>query len=150
MKIVLLLSLWLFPLLWANSVMAQQEEDCIYAVDVDDEDMSSYTLCNSDSGINKILKSIVKGGDEGSTASEAFKAKVVAVNKTKAATVNKTGIAEPETHWLNDADSLSKRRFELLQAIATECKSGFEVRSERYTVGPNQGLGLEFSYLCKS
>lgn len=134
MKIILMLSLALMPLFLANHSMAQEDEDCVYAVDVEDEDMSDYTLCNSDSGINKILKSIAGGGDEGSTASETFKAKVP-VQKTS---------------WLRDAESLSKRRFELLQAIAKECNDDFEVRSERYSVGPNQGLDLEFSYLCKS
>lgn len=127
------LSLLIALLVWQAPVFAQEDDDCVYAVDIDDEDMSGYKLCNADSGLNKVLKSIVSNDNDGSTSSVEFKAKVPA----------------KAVSWLNSPQALSERRFELLQAIAKECDSGFDVRSEKYMVGPEGGLDLAFDYRCK-
>jgi|GEM_PF-5167519 len=127
------LSVLIALFVWQAPAFAQDDDDCVYAVDIDDEDMSGYKLCNADSGINKVLKSIVSNDNDGSTSSVEFKAKapVTAVD------------------WLESPQALSERRFELLQGIAKECGSGFEVRSEKYLVGPKGGLDLAFDYRCK-
>ncbi|MCV6623632.1 MAG: hypothetical protein OIF51_17985 [Cellvibrionaceae bacterium] len=134
----LLLSLFLaislsFPA-WA--IAQEDDEDCVYAVDIDDEDMSDYNICGKNSGINKVLNDLIDGGEKKSTASKEFKQKVEKVEAVK-------------IDWLKSADALSQRRFELLQLIAQECPNGFEVKGEKYAVGPNNGLDLQFDYRCK-
>lgn len=137
MKPLLISSLLAITLAFPTWAYAQQEdeEDCVYAVDIDDEDMSDYNICGKNSGINKILNDMMDGGDKRSTASKEFKEQVEKVEPV-------------EVNWLNDAGSLSSRRFELLQLIAKECPKGFEVKSEKYAVGPNNGLDLQFDYRC--
>ena len=62
----LLLSLFLaislsFPA-WA--IAQEDDEDCVYAVDIDDEDMSDYNICGKNSGINKVLNDLIDGGEK--------------------------------------------------------------------------------------
>ena len=137
MKPLLISSLIAITLVFPAWSFAQQEdeEDCVYAVDIDDEDMSDYNICGKNSGINKILNDMMDGGDKRSTASKEFKENVEKVKPV-------------EVNWINDAKSLSLRRFDLLQLIAKECPKGFEVKSEKYAVGPNSGLDLQFDYRC--
>lgn len=130
----LLALLFVFP---ASSFAQQDDEDCVYAVDIDDEDMSDYNICGKNSGINKILNDIMDGGEKGSTGSQEFKEKVA-----------KVAPAAAKVSWLQSAEALSARRFQLLQLIAKECPKGFEVKGEKYVVGPNMGLDLQFDYRC--
>ncbi|MCV6615647.1 MAG: hypothetical protein OIF35_11780 [Cellvibrionaceae bacterium] len=141
----------------ATAQAQQDAEDCVYAVDLEDDDTGDYVLCGQDSGINKILKDLSGGENSGSTNSPEFKAKAAkaqASAKPQAAAKAKTQVlspepaVEPNTQWLRSPEALSARRFELLQLIAQECPNGFKVKSEKYAVGPNQGLDLQFDYRC--
>ncbi|GAA6152447.1 hypothetical protein [Pseudoteredinibacter isoporae] len=136
MKSLLISSLLALTLAFPTWAYAQQDdEDCVYAVDIDDEDMSDYNICGKNSGINKVLNDLIDGGEKGSTASKEFKEKVEKVAPVK-------------VNWLKSPDALSQRRFELLQLIALECPKGFEVKGEKYAVGPNNALDLQFDYRC--
>ncbi|MBB6522847.1 hypothetical protein [Pseudoteredinibacter isoporae] len=136
MKPFLISSLLAFFLAFPTWAYAQEDdEDCVYAVDIEDEDMSDYNICGKNSGINKILNDLMDDSAKGSTASKEFKENVEKV-------------AEVKVDWLKSPEALSKRRFELLQLIARECPKGFEVKGEKYAVGPNNALDLQFDYRC--
>ncbi len=124
-----------FILAFSGVAYAQEDaEDCVYAVDIDDEDMSDYNICGKNSGINGVLNEILNSEDDGTTASVEFKEKA----------------KEQAVNWISSPKALSERRFNLLQQIAKECPKGFEVKGEKYAVGPGQTLDLQFDYRCNN
>lgn len=124
-----LVCLFLAPMTQAQST---DGDDCVYAVDIEDEDLSEYNICGKSSGINKILNNIGDTEEKASTSSVEFKEKA----------------QESTAQWIDNANLLAARRFELLLLIAKECPNGFEVKGEKYAVSSSLALDLQFDYLC--
>jgi len=123
------MALFLAPMIQAQT---DDEDDCVYAVDIEDEDLSEYNICGKSSGINKILSELGSSEEKASTSSLESKEKA----------------QESTAQWINSANALAARRFELLLLIAKECPKGFEVKGEKYAVNSSLALDLEFDYLC--